>query len=80
MAVEDVNTKLPAWPLDTQFGADVVFTSQYRLASGEFSSEFIQSAMATIANRIDLDGLKLYADVANTVGVLGLCKLTWVPT
>lgn len=72
MSVEDVKHKTTSLKLNTQFGVDVVFTSQdLALSLGEFSSEFIQPAMATIANRIDLDGLKLYADVANTVGVPG---------
>ena len=58
--------------LDTQAGVDVNFTSkELTLDISDFSSRVLKPAMATIANKIDLDGLALYKDVYSSVGVLG---------
>jgi hypothetical protein len=58
--------------LDTQAGVDVNFTSkELTLDISDFSSRVLKPAMATIANKIDLDGLALYKDVYSSVGTLG---------
>ena len=69
MSLEDATeTQVPV-KLDTQFGVDVQFSSQdLALSIDDFSNRFITPAIATIANKIDRDGLQLYKDVYNTVG------------
>jgi len=50
--------------LDTQFGVDISFSStDLTLHIDEFSDRFLKPAMATIANRIDFQGLQLYKDI-----------------
>lgn len=58
--------------LDNQVGVDVNFTSkELTLDISDFSDRVLKPAMATIANKIDLDGLALYKDVYSSVGTLG---------
>lgn len=72
LAVEDhTETSVPL-VLNTQFGVDVQFTSKELLLSiDDFSKRILEPAMATVANKIDSDGLALYADVYNSVGTPG---------
>ena len=72
LAVEDhTETSVPL-QLDTQFGVDVRFTSkELSLDIDDFSKRILQPAMATVANKIDLDGLALYKQVYNAVGTPG---------
>lgn len=68
------NTVETSTPLvvNQQFGVDVEFGSaEMALSLDEFSRRILQPAMATIANKIDVDGLNLYKQVANSVGVPG---------
>lgn len=69
LSVEDhTETSVPL-QLDTQFGVDVNFTSkELALDIDDFSDRIIKPAMATVANKIDRDGLALYKDVYNAVG------------
>src|SRR6266478_8216718 len=58
--------------LTTQFGVDIVFTSKdLTLSMDDFSERFLEPAVATVANKIDSDGLALYQNVFNTVGTPG---------
>lgn len=58
--------------LDTQFGVDVNFSSKdMYLSLDDFSNRILKPAMATIANKIDYDGLQLYKDVNHYVGTIG---------
>jgi hypothetical protein len=58
--------------LNTQFGVDLTFSSQdLALSIDDFSDRFIKPAVATVANKIDADGLALAAQIANSVGVPG---------
>lgn len=41
------------------------------LSINDFSDQILQSAVATLANRIDLRGTELYKDVPNLVGTIG---------
>lgn len=77
LAVEDhTETSVPL-QLDTQFGVDLAFTSkELTLSIDEFSDRIIKPAMATIANKIDRDGLGLYNTVANAVGTPGTVPST----
>ena len=50
--------------LNTQFGVDMSFSStDLTLHIDEFAARFLKPAMATIANKIDADGMALYKDV-----------------
>jgi hypothetical protein len=72
IAIEDhTETSVPL-QLNTQTGVDISFTSKdLALSIDEFSDRIIKPAMATIANKIDRDGLMLYQQVANSVGTPG---------
>ncbi len=59
--------------LDTQFGVDISFTSaDLTLSIDSFADRFLKPAMATIANKIDYDGLQLFKDINNFAGTSGL--------
>jgi hypothetical protein len=59
--------------LDTQFGVDISFSSaDLTLHIDEFADRFLKPAMATVANKIDYDGLQLFKDVNNFAGTAGL--------
>jgi hypothetical protein len=72
MVVEDhTETSVPL-QLSTQFGVDVNFTTKdMTLSLDDFSKRVLEPAIATIANKIDRDGLGLYNAVANAVGTPG---------
>jgi len=71
-------TQVPV-TLDTQFGVDISFSSQdLALSIDDFSERFLKPAIATVANKIDNDGLALYAQVANTVGAPGTTPSAWL--
>lgn len=72
MVIEDsVETSVPV-TLNTQFGVDIQFSSvELGLHIDDFSKRFIKPAVATIANKVDWDGLGLYAVVPNAVGTAG---------
>ena len=55
--------------LSTQFGVDFeASSSEMKLSIDDFKRRYLLAAAATIANKIDRDGLMLYQTVANTVG------------
>lgn len=59
--------------LDTQFGVDISFSSaDLTLSIDEFAERFLKPAMATVANKVDYDGLQLYKDVNNFAGAAGV--------
>lgn len=72
LAVEDhTETSVPL-QLGTQFGVDINFTSKdLSLSLDEFSDRIAKPAMATVANKLDADGLALYKSVYNAVGTPG---------
>ncbi len=72
LQIEDsTETQVPV-TLDTQFGVDVQFSSQdLALNIDDFRDRFIKPAIATVANRIDRDGLLLHQTVWNQVGTPG---------
>jgi hypothetical protein len=64
-------TQVPV-TLNTQFGVDLQFSSQdLALSIDDFSDRFIKPAIATIANKIDADGLALYTSIYNAIGKPG---------
>lgn len=70
--LENVNESSVPVSLTTQFHVDFTFSSQeLTLVVDEFADRYIKPAMATIANKIDFDGLALAANVANNVGTVG---------
>ena len=59
--------------LDTQFGVDISFSSaDLTLSIDEFADRFLKPAMATVANKVDYDGLQLFKDVNNFAGTAGV--------
>lgn len=72
IGIEDsIETSVPV-VLDTQFGVDIQFSSsELGLSIDDFSDRFLKPAAATIANKIDYDGLGLYTTVPNVVGAIG---------
>lgn len=74
LSVEDFNeTSIPV-TLNTQFHVDTQFsTADLALSMDMFSDRLIKPAVATIANRIDRDGLVLAKNnIANIVGTAGV--------
>ncbi|HDR9003225.1 TPA: hypothetical protein QDA99_002809 [Burkholderia vietnamiensis] len=70
--IENVNETSVPITLTTQFHVDFTFSSQeLTLIVDEFADRYLRPAMATIANKIDFDGLGLAANVANNVGTVG---------
>lgn len=73
LAVEDAVETYRPLTLTTQFGVDISFTSQdLTLSIDDFSERFLKPAMATVANRVDYDGLQMAkANTFNLVGTPG---------
>jgi hypothetical protein len=72
LAIENVVETVVPVTLDTQFHVDFTFSSQeLTLNIDDFAERYLAPAMATIANKIDFDGLGLYTSVANQVGTAG---------
>jgi coat protein Gp5 len=72
LSLEDmVETSVPV-ALTTQFGVDIAFTTQdLKLSIDDFRERFLDPAYAAVANKIDFDGLQLFLQVFNEVGVPG---------
>lgn len=67
-SVQDHTQESITMQLDSQKGIDVEFTSkELALDLQDFSKEFLQPAIARLANEIDKDGLALYKHVPNLV-------------
>jgi len=63
--------------LNTQFGVDLQFSSQdLALSIDDFSNRFIKPAIATVANKIDNDGLAQYQNIYQSVGTPGTTPST----
>lgn len=72
LQIEDSTETSVPLTLGTQFGVDIVFTTKdLTLSIDRFSERFLKPALATVANKIDRDGLQLYQTVANYVGTPG---------
>lgn len=78
MQLEDpTETQVPV-ALNSQEGVDFQFSSSdLKLSIDQFSERFIMPAVATIANKVDSDGLMLYQQIANTVGTPGVLPTDW---
>lgn len=73
LAIEDAVETYRPLTLTTQFGVDVSFTSQdLTLSVDDFSERFLKPAMATVANKLDFDGLQMAKNNTwNQVGTPG---------
>jgi hypothetical protein len=77
LSVEDYTETSVPLVLTTQFGVDVNFTSkELTLNIDDFSKRVLAPAIATVANKVDRDGLLSYKDVYNTVGTPGTTPAT----
>ena len=57
----------------SQAGCDLSFsTADLTLSIDDFSSRFIQPAIASVANKVELNGLAMYRNIANIVGTAGV--------
>jgi hypothetical protein len=66
--------------LNTQFGVDFeASSSEMALSIDDFKNRYLMAAAATIANKIDRDGLlSMYQTTANTVGAAGTTPNTFL--
>lgn len=72
LSVENQTETFFPLTLNQQFGVDLQFTSQdMELSLDDFSERIVEPAMATIANKVDYDGLQQAYNVYNTVGTPG---------
>lgn len=70
ISIEDATEEQVTITLDTQFGVDITFTSEdLALSIDDFQNRFIAPAVATVANKLDNDGMALYKKIYNSVGV-----------
>lgn len=76
--IEDQTETSVPLQLSTQFGVDIVFTTKdLKLSMDDFSERFLKPAVATVANKIDRDGLIMAKNaVYNTVGTPGTTPST----
>jgi P22 coat protein - gene protein 5 len=82
ISIEDsVESSIPV-QLTTQFGVDIQFaSSDLALRIDDFSDRFIKPAMATVANKIDRDGLSMAKNaIYNQVGTPGANGTTGITT
>ena len=72
LSLEDQTETSVPLTLTTQFGVDFAFSSQdLALSIDDFSERFLKPNIATVANRIDFDGLNLFLQVSNEIGTPG---------
>lgn len=78
LSLEDHTESSVPLVLNTQFGVDVTFTSKdLTLSLGAFKDRVLKPAGATIANKIDSDGLAMaYQSTYNVVGTPGTVPST----
>lgn len=70
--IQDVADQSIALTLDTQNHVGFQFTSkELTLNIDEFGKRYLNPAIASLANKIDADGMGKYVDVANSVGTPG---------
>lgn len=72
LVVQDVTDQSVPLTLGSQKHIGMQFSSKdLTLSIDEFSARYIQPAVVSLANKVDLDGLAQYKNVANFVGVPG---------
>ena len=75
--VQDITEASETLTLATQKGVDVNFTSlELTMDLDDFSERILEPAMARLASQVDFEGLTLYQDVYNHVGVGGTTPTT----
>ena len=75
--VQDIEQSTVSVKLTTQRHVDIQFSSkELALDIDDFSDLYLKSAMATLANDIDFDALKMYQQVYNYVGTPGTTPKT----
>lgn len=78
--VEDTNETYVPVSLNNQFHVDVQFTTADMLLSMDlFKTRVLKPMMATVANRVDSDGLNFaYQNTAQAVGTMGLTPSSYL--
>lgn len=77
LSTQDTTEKQETLTIDQQVGVDLNFTTEeLTLHMDDFSSRIIKPAMATVANKVDLDGLAEYKNVYQQVGTPGTTPAT----
>lgn len=77
MDAQDTTEETVSVTLQDPIGVDMNFDStELKLSIDDFSKRFLVPAMATIANKIDLDGLARYYEINNQVGTPGTTPAT----
>lgn len=72
ISIQDATESSVTLSLDQRKHVAMAFSTQdLSLSIDDFSKRFIAPAIVPIANQIDYDGLQLYKDVYNSVGVSG---------
>lgn len=77
LQLQDVTETSVPLVLTTQAQRSFVFTSQdLALSIDDFSKRFIRPAIANLANQVDFDGLQLFSQIWNAVGIPGTTPST----
>src|SRR5579864_2403824 len=72
LQVEDFNETYVPLVITNQFGVDVSFTSaEEALSLNDLDEQVIGPGMATVANKVDNDGMQQYLNIGNVVGTPG---------
>lgn len=72
LQVEDATETSVPLTLTTKFGVDLAFTtSDMTLSIDDFSERFISPNIATVANKVDYDGMQQFLNVNNEIGTVG---------
>lgn len=80
LSIENQTETFVPLTLTTQFGVDVQFSSaDLELSMDDFSDRVVMPAMATIANKVDRDGLALANQIYQTVGTPGTTPANLTP-
>lgn len=72
LQIEDATETSVPLTLTTKFGVDLAFTtSDMTLSIDDFSERFISPNIATVANKVDYDGMQQFLNVYNEIGTVG---------
>jgi len=77
LQIQDVAEESTTMTVSSRIHVDFSFPTQdLTLTIDDFMDRYVNRAVETLANKVDLDGLALYKDIANTVGTAGTTPAT----